>query len=82
VGKQTFFRSPQISNSWAHSAIANPQISQVYQSANPNPQIFMTNPHLLASTQIFTNTAQLCLKTVLKVVFLKRFDFFNFWALT
>jgi hypothetical protein len=47
----------------------------------PNPQIFMTDPHLLANTQIFTNTAQLCLKTVLKVVFLKRFYFFLFWAL-
>jgi hypothetical protein len=45
VGKQTFFKSPQIrksSNSWAHSAITNPQ--NFLGCASPRitkPQIFM-----------------------------------------
>jgi hypothetical protein len=33
-GTQILFVSPQIENSWAHSASANPQIFQVCQSAN------------------------------------------------
>jgi hypothetical protein len=44
----------KFANSWAHSAFANPQVHMI------NPQI---------ATRFSQNTAQLCLKSALKVVF-------------
>ncbi len=49
-------------NSWAHSAIANPQISLVCQSANRKSTIFLDYLQI-ANPQISTNTSQLCSKT-------------------
>ncbi len=66
VGKQIFFfqsANRKSANCWARSVIANPQISLVCQSANP--QIFLINP-LIANPRISTKH---CLATVLKVVF-------------
>jgi hypothetical protein len=66
-----FIRDRQIAAySWATSAIANPQISWKCQSANRNSASFMINPQIC---KLLQNTAQLCLKTVLKVAFLKLF---------
>ncbi len=58
-------------NPWAHSAIANPQISLVCQSANRKPQIFMMNRKSQAR-KLNKYIVQLCLKRILKVVFSKQ----------
>ncbi len=89
--KNTLFRGGQANfflkyanrkspNSWAHSAIANWQISLVCQSANrKSAKFFIINPQIVHCTII----AQLCLKTVLKVVFLLDFYYVQIliWAL-
>jgi hypothetical protein len=75
VGKQTFFevRKSQIRKFLGSSAIANPQISQICQSANRKSANFLL---LICKSQIrkfLHSTAQLCLKTVLKDVLLPDF---------
>ncbi len=42
----TFFKSPHIANSWAHSAIANPQILTFTSPQIANPPIFMIDPQI------------------------------------
>jgi hypothetical protein len=50
VATQILFVSPQIAHSYAHSAISNPQISEVFQSANfsgvPIRKFVMINPQI------------------------------------
>ncbi len=59
------FENCKSANSWAYFGIANSQISEVCQSANCNPKIFMINPQIRKFLQ---NTAQLCLKQSKKFV--------------
>ncbi len=75
LGKPIFFYSSQIANAQILWLILLSQIRKFLSFAcvnpqNANPQIIMINP------QIFQNTAQLCLKTVLRVVLRKRFFYF------
>jgi hypothetical protein len=65
VGKEVSKQRKTI-NSFAHSAVANPQISSACQPANRKPENFKINPQI---SNYLQNNAQLCLKTVLKVVF-------------
>jgi hypothetical protein len=70
VGKANFLQSPQISNPQILWLIALSQIRKFLRYASQqiaNPQIFIINPQI-ATPQI-SKTIQLCLKTVLKVVF-------------
>ncbi len=61
---QTFFKVCKLhANFWAHSAVTNLQNSKVCQSANHKFANFYDRKFL-------QNTANLCLRTVLKVVFL------------
>jgi len=64
------FANRKSTNLWVHSAIANPQILTCASPQIANLQISMANAQIHKFSQ---NTAQLCLKTVLKVFFLKRF---------
>jgi hypothetical protein len=51
----------KFANSWAHSAIANPQIRKFLRYASPqieNPQIFMNNPQIVISTKYHTTLSQ------------------------
>jgi hypothetical protein len=77
VSNQTwFFNSayPKSANSWAQSAVANPQISEGCQSANRKSANFHVNPQIPKFQQ---NTAQPCLKTVLKLSALKMIFFIS-----
>jgi hypothetical protein len=60
VGKQTFLESANCksANPYAHSAIANIDISQVCQSENPKSAILSINPRI---RKFLRNTAQCCL---------------------
>ncbi len=77
VGKLIFY-SPQIANPKIIGLIPLSQIHNSFRCASPqiaNLQIFMINPQIadLQNPKHLKNTAQLCLKTVLKNVFIKRF---------
>jgi hypothetical protein len=78
VGKQAFFKSPQISNPQILRLILLSQIRKVLRCDSPqiaNPQICMDNPQIanLQTYKLLIRTAQLCLKTVLKIVFVNLF---------
>ncbi len=61
----------------SENSLALPGIAQTQISYDANPQICITNPQIVNS-QVLQNTVQLCLKTVLKVVFL--LDFFYLYT--
>jgi hypothetical protein len=72
VGKLNFLKA-QIANPQILGLILLSQTRTFLMHASPqitNPQIFIVNPQIRKFLQ---NTAQLCIKTVLKVVFLLDF---------
>jgi hypothetical protein len=82
VGKQSFVKSPQIANWQIFGLIPLSQIRKFVTCASPqiaNSQVFMINTQI-ANPPILTKygIALLCLKPVLKVVFLNDFIMYNF----
>ncbi len=74
-GQANFFlksANSKSANSWAHSTIANPQISQ---GVSPKLRILKYFGQIRKFLQ---NTAKLCLKTVLKIIFFNGFLCINF----
>jgi len=55
LGKQTFFL--EVRKSLAHSAIANPQISYVCQSANRKSENFHNSPQVANSQNLQTQNS-------------------------
>ncbi len=70
-GQANYFKSANRKslNSWVHSAIANPQISQVCQSENRKSEFFKGLIRKLKNQKFLQNNAAFFLKTVLIVVF-------------
>jgi hypothetical protein len=81
-GSQTFFKGPQIANPKILGLIPLSQIRKVLRcvgSQIANQQIFINNSQIENPQNSF-KTAQLCLKTVIKVVYLQDFYYvpYNF----
>jgi hypothetical protein len=73
MASKRFFKAANCksANSWTHSVTTNPQISKVPVRKSKKPLIFMVcKSHFCIFLQI---TAQLCLKTVLKVIYVQGF---------